>query len=94
MKKEIPKHKLVERRGIYYEVDSIVPFTGSTVEYHIFNKNELKKRENYNNGKRDGRWEEFNENGQLESKTIYQDGKLGHIEIFDVNGQLMWKGYP
>ena len=64
MKKEIPKHKLVERRGIYYEVDSIVPFTGSTVEYHIFKKNELKKRENYNNGKRDGRWEEFNENGQ------------------------------
>ena len=44
MKKEIPKHKLVERRGIYYEVDSIVPFTGSTVEYHIFKKNELKKR--------------------------------------------------
>jgi antitoxin component YwqK of YwqJK toxin-antitoxin module len=94
MKKEIPKHKLVERRGIYYEVDSIVPFTGSTVEYHIFKKNELKKRENYNNGKRDGRWEEFNENGQLESKTIYQDGKLGHIEIFDENGQLSWKGYP
>ena len=89
MKKEIPKHKLVERRGIYYEVDSIVPFTGSTIEYCIVKKTELKKRENYKNGKPHGRWEEFNENGQLKSKENYKNGKPhGFWDKYYDNGKL------
>ena len=84
MKKEIPKHKLVERRGIYYEVDSIVPFTGSTIEYCIVKKTELKKRE--------GISETFFQNGQLESRGTYKKGERhGLYEYYYKNGQVWEK---
>ena len=44
----------------------------------------------YKDGKRDGPWERYYENGQLEKKGSYKDGELdGSWELYyDKNGQL------
>ena len=71
---EVPSDKLVERDGITYEVNSTTPFTGSSVEYH--DNGQLEKRGNYKNGKQDGLFEFFNENGNLTSTQTYRNGEL------------------
>jgi antitoxin component YwqK of YwqJK toxin-antitoxin module len=43
----------------------------------------------YKDGKRDGPWERYYENGQLEKKGSYKDGELdGLYERYYENGQL------
>ena len=32
---EVPYDKLVERQGIFYEVNSTIRFTGTSVEYYV-----------------------------------------------------------
>ena len=74
-KKEVPSYKLVERRGIIYEVNSQTPFTGSSVSYHENGQPEEKTY--YKNGKQDGLKEIFNTKGQQNrfSPYCYKEGE-------------------
>ena len=71
---------LVERNNLYYKKFTDVPFTG-----------ELSGIENgtVKNGKKNGQWLSYRENGQLSSKSNYKDGELhGLREYFDEGGSV------
>ena len=85
---EVPSDKLVERNGIKYEINSQIPFTGVSTEYHENGQLDLKIT--YKDGVKDGLTENYHGNGQLYYKTIYKDGvKDGLSEGYHENGQLM-----
>ena len=66
---------LVNRDGLYYKNFTDVPFTGKIVDYHPHGQ--LRKKETHKDGKKDGLWVFYGENGQLLSKlTVGQDGKI------------------
>ena len=75
---------LFEIKGIYYNKFTEVPFTG---------KIDGKTTGSFKNGKRDGSWLDYWENGQLQSKTNHKNGKLeGSWVSYHLNGQLRDKG--
>ena len=50
---------------------------------------QLRERQVYQAGVKDGAWELFHENGRLRSRGNYKDGKrCGPFEVFHNNGQL------
>ena len=57
---------MVNRDGLYYPKFSDVPFTGEVTG---------KSQGNLKNGKREGDWVEYYDNGQLLSKGNYKNGK-------------------
>ena len=57
---------LVEREGLFYEKFTVVPFSGKIDE-------EL-ERGSFKDGKREGLWFLFYENGQLNFTGTYKDG--------------------
>ena len=71
---------LVEREGLYYEKFTVVLFTGEVTG---------KIQGQFKDGKREGLWTSFYENGQLWWKGPYKDGKLNgpYVWYYD-NGQL------
>ena len=75
---------LVERDGLYYKEFTDVPFTGE-----ITGQSQGKIKD----GKLEGPWVSFHDNGQLSVKGAYKDGKLEGpwVGFFD-NGQLWRKG--
>jgi len=75
---------LVHREGLYYQKFTDVPFTGKvTGEYQGV----------FNNGKRDGAWVWYHENGQLRSKSNFKNGQIEGAYIrYHKNGQLQAKG--
>ena len=86
--KEIPSDQLVERQGIYYEVNSQTPFTGRVVSYH--ENGQLEAKGNFKDGELHGLMESYHENGQLWIKRNYKDGELhGLMESYHENGQLL-----
>ena len=88
---EVPSDQLVIRDGVYYEVNSQTPFSGTSLSYN--NDGQLDYREHFKDGKVDGLVEEYHENGQLKVRTNYNDGKRdGLRETFDVNGNPVSKG--
>ena len=76
---DMDDYDLVKRDGLWYEKFTDVPFRGKlTGEYNGWIKN----------GKREGLWIRYHENGQLMTKGTYKDGKLGGLwEVFYDNGQ-------
>ena len=46
--KEVPSDRLVERDGIYYEVNSQTGFTGTSISY--YENGQLKEKITYTNG--------------------------------------------
>ena len=61
---------LVERNGLLYKKFTNVPFSGN-----VTGKKELLK-----NGKRDGLWEWYDENGQLLRKGYYKNENIIKLE--------------
>ena len=75
---------LFEMKGIFYNKLTEVPFTG---------KIDGKTTGSFKNGKKDGFWLDYWENGQLQSKTNHKNGKLeGSWVSYHLNGQLRDKG--
>ena len=75
---------LVIRNGIFYKKFTDTPFIG-----------DVSGQQNGTiiNGKRDGFWESYYENGQLNWKGSYKDDCLdGPWEYYYDNGQLSYKG--
>ena len=54
---------------------------------------EIQKTNNYKDGKKDGYWESFHDNGQLSEKGNYNDGlRVGDWESYHDNGKLWVRG--
>ena len=62
---------LVERDGLYYEKFTDAPFNGKVTG---------DKQGSFKDGKRDGAWVTYHENGQLWSKGNYKNGKKEAME--------------
>ena len=79
--------RLVVRNGVTYQVNSEIPFAGSSV---TFRKNGLmQSRINYKDGKQEGLFEMYYANGRLQSRFNMKDGKKdGLSEVFWENGQF------
>jgi len=86
---EVPDDKIVIRGGLFYEVNSTTPFTGSSVEHH--SNGQLKSRTNYRDGKYYGTWEEWDKTGQLIEKTYFKNNRTVSSELYHPNGQLEWR---
>ena len=82
--KSVTFDDLVVREGRYYKIFSNNPFTGRVVGGL---NGEIK------NGKWEGVWMHFYNNGPLGSKTYYKNGKKdGPFETYHENGQLLSRG--
>jgi antitoxin component YwqK of YwqJK toxin-antitoxin module len=75
---------LVERDGVYFKKRTDVPFTGKTTG---------DEQGSLKNGKKDGLWISYRDNGQLWDKVTYKDGKVdGPYLTYHENGRLEYKG--
>ena len=75
---------LVERQGLYYKKYSNIPFTGTFAGF---------LQGSFKDGKREGYWVRYWDNGQLAYKGNFQDGlKEGAWVGYWNNGQLSYKG--
>ena len=60
---------------------------------HVKPSKRIQKTNNYKDGKRDGYWESFHDNGKLSEKGKYKKGiRIGVWESFHDNGQLWVRG--
>ena len=84
MSKTVKYEDLVTRKGLYYRKSSDVPFTGKTTG---------KTPGTFKNGKKDGPFVDYWDNGQLESQGTYKNGKMdGPYVSYHDNGQFRAKG--
>ena len=75
---------LVERNALYYEKFTHVPFTGKVTG---------RWQGSFKNGKKEGTWVKYWNNGQLSYKGNYKNGKReGDWVTYYDNGQLRSKG--
>ena len=75
---------LVQREGIFYKKFTDVPFTGKTTGL---------TQGTFKNGKRDGPWVLYYDNGGFLEKGTYKNGGYdGPWVKYHDNGQLNWKG--
>ena len=89
---------LVKRNGLYYKKFTDVPFTGEV---------EGNKQGSFKDGKKEGSWATYWDNGQLRSKGAYKNGtKDGFCQFYWMYGRIrdegsfkngtkhgMWVGY-
>ena len=79
---------LVERDGLWYEIDSEEPFTGTMAEY--WPGGEKKAEAELVDGRVHGRLTEWYEDGQEASRAEYRDGQLhGEAVAWYEDGQKM-----
>ena len=95
--------QLVERNGLFYEINSEVPYTGRVVgeeegtwkdgkregTHTWWHENGQKKREGeYIDGKPEGTYTSWHENGQKKEEGTNKDGKVVAVKIWDKDGNL------
>ena len=81
---EVKWKDLVYREGLFYKKSSDVPFKGKVTG---------KSQGTIKNGKFDGPWDRYHDNGKLKEKGIYRNGKEeGPWVRYHKNGQLSDKG--
>ena len=80
--------KLVVRNGIYYQVNSQIPFTGKV--YRPYSGDQGDKLEGYFlNGRRNGKWTIWYDNGQKQFEGTYKNGSYdSKISKWGIDGQL------
>tara|TARA_E500000178_G_C16733099_1_gene622476 strand:- start:248 stop:610 length:363 start_codon:yes stop_codon:yes gene_type:complete len=80
---------LVERNGIFYNQNSLNPYTGNVKGLDDFG---LFVEGNIKNGKFHGRWKSFWDNGNLQWEGVYEEGKItGKATWYEINGDLVPK---
>ena len=62
--------RLVTRNEIVYEINSNIPFTGISSIYYL--NGQVEERTTFKDGKRDGIFEKYSENGILSSRVYYK----------------------
>ena len=84
--KVVDDSKLVKRGGLYYEVNSEDPFSGTMVAY--YSNGQKKGEAEYRYGKKHGKFIKYYENGQKENESEYRDGlEQGEATNWYENGQ-------
>ena len=79
---------LVERDGIFYNQDSLNPYTGKAKGLDDFG---LFVEGNFKNGKFHGRWKSFWDNGNLQWEGFYNEGEIaGKANWYEINGNLVY----
>ena len=90
---EVNINDLVKRDGLYYKKFSDEPFTGNVVGLPR-GESCCEGRGRVVNGKREGRWTFWYENGQLLSRINHKNGKReGLYERYYENGTLRYRGH-
>ena len=80
---ETTMNDLVYREGLFYKKSSDVPFTGKVTG---------KSQGTIKNGKFDGPWDRYHDNGKLKEKGTYKDGKKeGSWEYYNEDGTISRK---
>ena len=80
----VDSNDLVQRQGLYYKKYSDAPFSGTATG---------RMQGTIKDGKQEGAWVIFYENGQLKSKGSLKNGKEeGAWVLFHSNGQLAGEG--
>ena len=74
---------LVKRDGIYYKEFTEIPFTGEITG---------EVQGNYKNGKKEGEWVSYDDNGQLSGKGSFKNGKRDGEWFYYHDKQLWSKG--
>lgn len=73
---------LVERQGLFYEKFTDTPYTGAV---------EGKEQGKFQNGKKNGVWNYYFENGQLSATEVYKKGELnGETVGYTKKGQCLF----
>ena len=75
---------LVERDGLHYKKFSVVPFTGKITG---------NTQGTFKNGKKDGPWVSYHENGQLWTKGTYKNGKKDGPWVGYEDDGTVWEKY-
>lgn len=90
--KEIPFDSLVERAGLYYEVNQEKPFSGDV--FKKLENGQYTLTGSFDKGFKSGEWIEYYDNGQKRTVRNYSsEGKLNGVEEkFIESGQLISKG--
>jgi antitoxin component YwqK of YwqJK toxin-antitoxin module len=85
----VKQEDLIRRKdGLTYKKYARIPFTGVIESFD--DDPQLRRRENYKNGKEDGLMELFHKYGQLLSKGNFKNGERhGFCEKFDKEGNLI-----
>jgi len=98
---EDPHYDLINRGGVYYEINALTPFNGVSVNYH--DNGQVKHEKYYKDGKLDGLQKSYfeikgdalgsdREKGQLRSTENFKGGnKNGLQETYQQNGHLKFK---
>ena len=88
---ETDTSKLFQRLGVIYKINTMTPFTGTSVEY--YENGQLHLRKEYKDGKKHGLWEEYFENNQLMTTGYFTNGVMdGLWESFYENGNVFERG--
>ena len=88
--KLIDEPSLIEKNGVMYLPLSDKPYSGDVSKLDNFGKTLLKGT--YKNGKKDGLWTWWYENGQKESEGTYKDDKLEGLSTnWYENGQKWYE---
>ena len=75
---------LVERQGLYYEKFTNTPYSGAVVG---------KEQGKFRNGKKNGVWDYYFENGQLSATEVYKNGELNDETVgYTENGNVYFRG--
>ena len=81
---EVTLDDLVETDGLFYKKSTDVPFTGKVTG---------QEQGTFKNGKKEGPWVEYWDNGRLQSRIFYKNGeKKGPSVFYFDDGQLWGKG--
>jgi antitoxin component YwqK of YwqJK toxin-antitoxin module len=89
--KAIDTEQLQERQGIFYEVNSTEPFTGTVVD--LYETGQKQSERNYVGGKLEGLATEWYQNGQKHREQNYVDGKqAGLSTLWHESGQKEGEG--
>ena len=86
--KSLSINDLVKRQGVYYKKFTDVPFTGD-VQGKAY-----EMHGSFKNGKKEGSWVSYYDNGQLYSKSVFKNGirVKPYFEQFHENGEVWVRG--
>jgi len=92
--KPINDEALIEEDGLKYHPDTKELYSGDVFKNYLGGKTEYEG--SYKNGKQDGKWTYWHENGQKSGEVTYKDGKRDglHTSWHDngqKSGEVTWK---
>ena len=82
--KPINEDSLIDRNGVKYQQDSQKPYSGKV--FRLYDTGENKNEGSYKNGKQDGLFTSWYENGQKSEEITYKDGEMIEWTLWDENG--------